>query len=364
MLRLLDDEVVERLADHAEEGEQRERRAHHHALAQGVVDQRRVVLVDEAGELLVGEEQHDVVDRATFALVVVAPGEVLDLRPHVAQERLEVLAALGVGRRRQVAEVGGERELDVHVQDVTLGQVEREVRAARTVASGAAQLRLLAVVDVLDEAGEAQHVLGHPLAPLATGLRVGQRLLQRSRGVAQRRGDLGVRAQRGVDLSEALRAGVAEGGDEVAEAVELAAHLAAHGLEVGADDVLAGVEPGLQAHRRAVEVAAVEHVDLLQRRGDGGIALDAMALAELADGDGEGTPRRRRHGQRDPGHGQERHGDDGGDCDHVHAKSMTRGCDNVADARLHPPRSTVSTEVCGAGPHRGPLWKSGLRGQR
>ncbi len=41
-------EVVVRLADHAEEGEQRERRAHHHALAHRLVDQRRIALVDEA----------------------------------------------------------------------------------------------------------------------------------------------------------------------------------------------------------------------------------------------------------------------------------------------------------------------------
>ena len=40
----------------------------------------------------------------------------------------------------------------------------------------AVDLGLLAVVDVLGEPGEAQHVLGHPLAPLAPGLRVGQRL--------------------------------------------------------------------------------------------------------------------------------------------------------------------------------------------
>ena len=61
---LLDDEVVERLADHAEEGEQRERRAHHDALRRGRRRAARVVLVDEPGELLVGEEQQHVVDRS------------------------------------------------------------------------------------------------------------------------------------------------------------------------------------------------------------------------------------------------------------------------------------------------------------
>ena len=118
----------------------------------------------------------------------------------------------------EVAQVGSQRELDVHVQDMTLGQVEREVRApGGAVAAGAAQLGLLAVVDVLDEAGEAQHVLGHPLAPLAACLGVGQRLVQRLRRVGQRGGDLGVTAQRGVDLAEALGAGVTEGGDQLTE---------------------------------------------------------------------------------------------------------------------------------------------------
>ena len=256
------------------------------------------MLVDEPGELLVGEEQQHVVDRSLLALVVVALGEVLDLRPHVAQERLEVFGALGVVGGREVAQVRGEGELHVHVQHVALGQLEREVGAAAgALATGAAQLRLLAVVDVLDEAGEAQHVLGHPLAPLSPGLGVGQRFLQRLRGAGQRRGDLGVAAQRGIDLAEPLGAGVAEGGDELAEAVELAAHLRPDRIEVGADDVLAGVEPGLQAAGRLVEVAAVEHVDLPQGGGHGCVALVEVPLVEVVDGDGrtsaEPTPRRR-----------------------------------------------------------------------
>ena len=192
---------------------------------------------------------------------------------------------LDVVRRREVAEVGGQGELHVHVQDVALGQLEREVRtAAGAVSTGAAQLRLLAVVDVLDEAAEAQHVLGHPFAPLTAGLRVGQRLLQGLRGVRQRRGDLGVAAQRGVHLTEALGAGVAEGGDEFAEAVELAAHLRPHGIEVGTDDVLAGVEPRLQAAGGLVEVAAIEHVDLAQSCGHGVVALVEVPLIEVIDG--------------------------------------------------------------------------------
>ena len=66
--RLLDHEVVERLADDAEEGEQRQRRAHHDALRHGVVEQAGIVLVDEPGELLVGQEQQHVVDGRLVAL--------------------------------------------------------------------------------------------------------------------------------------------------------------------------------------------------------------------------------------------------------------------------------------------------------
>ena len=111
--------------------------------------------------------------------------------------------ALGVGADLEVAQVRRQRELDVHVQDVALGQVERVVGPARA----AVDLGLLAVVDVLGEPGEAQHVLGHALAPLAASLRVGQRLAQHARRVGERAGDLGVRAQRLVDLPEALGAG-------------------------------------------------------------------------------------------------------------------------------------------------------------
>ena len=104
--RLLDHEVVEGLADDTEEREQGERRAHHDALAEGIVEQRRVVLVDEPGELLVGQEQQDVVDRGAGAGAgVVALGQLLHPQPDVAQERRAVRLAFGFGRRFEVAEV-------------------------------------------------------------------------------------------------------------------------------------------------------------------------------------------------------------------------------------------------------------------
>ena len=49
---------------------------------------------------------------------------------------------------------------------------------------------LLAVVDPFHEAGRAQHVLGQPFAPLAAALARGQRLLERLRGLVERRARL------------------------------------------------------------------------------------------------------------------------------------------------------------------------------
>ena len=68
---------------------------------------------------------------------------------------------------------------------------------------------------------------------------------------------------------------------------------------------LLAVEPGLQTARGLVELAAVEHVDLAQRRRPRLVALVEMPLVEVVDGDGEGAPGRRRDGEGEPGDGQE-----------------------------------------------------------
>ena len=57
------------------------------------------------------------------------------------------------------------------------------------------ELGLLEVVDVLDEAGHAEHVFGHPFAPLPTRRRGRHRLAQRLRRLRQRQRHLGVVAQ-------------------------------------------------------------------------------------------------------------------------------------------------------------------------
>ena len=60
------------------------------------------------------------------------------------------------------------------------------------------------------EAGKAKHVFGHPLAPLATSIRAGQRLAQTVGGARKHLGDLGVDLQRAIDLAETLGGRVAE----------------------------------------------------------------------------------------------------------------------------------------------------------
>ena len=113
---------------------------------------------------------------------VVALRELAHLQPHVAQELLTLTAALVVGGRVEVAQVGGERELHVHVQHVAFREQEREVGDR----PAALDRGLLLVVDVLDEAGEPQHVFGHALAPLAARLAAGERLAQAVGGVGER----------------------------------------------------------------------------------------------------------------------------------------------------------------------------------
>jgi catechol 2,3-dioxygenase-like lactoylglutathione lyase family enzyme len=81
--------------------------------------------------------------------------------------------AVTVAACLQHGEVVGERELDVHVQLQVAGQQEGDV-GARSVA----QRALGHVVDARLEPRCGEHVLGHALAPLAPGLRAGQRLAQ------------------------------------------------------------------------------------------------------------------------------------------------------------------------------------------
>ncbi len=89
-----------------------------------------------------------------------------------------------------------DRELDVHVQHAALGQQEGDVGDAAAGHAG-----LAAVVDALDQAGHAQDVVGHALAPLAAGLGAGQRLAQALGGGGQVAGLPGGLGELGVQVA-------------------------------------------------------------------------------------------------------------------------------------------------------------------
>ena len=119
------------------------------------------------------------------------------------------------------------------MHDEPVGEEERVVGPARTRERG-----LLAVVDALQEAGELQHVFGHPFAPLPPDPRAGERL-------AQLMGVLGECVQTLVlapelvgELAERSVAVVLELAHEVADLAELAGHR--HELLV--DEALLAVE--------------------------------------------------------------------------------------------------------------------------
>ena len=125
-------------------------------------------------------------------------------------------AAFGIGGRFEVAEVRGEGELHVHVEDVALGEQERVVGNAGAVVDR----DLLLVVDVLDEAGEPEDIFGHAFAPLPTGLRAGERLTQSLRGGRQRLCGFGVRPQLGLNGAERRGAIALELADELVDPAE------------------------------------------------------------------------------------------------------------------------------------------------
>ena len=175
---------------------------------------------------------------------------------------------------------------------MALGQREREVRSP----GAALDLGLLDVVDVLDEAGETQHVLGHPLAPLAACGRADERLAERARRLAQVLGDLGVGAQGLVDLTELLGAGLAQRRHHRAEAAELGAHLLVDLVEPGIDDVLLRRQLGRRVladlHGGGAELFTLEDDRLLERGPHRRVALDAGVRPHL----GQRRIDRRLHG--------------------------------------------------------------------
>ena len=113
------------------------------------------------------------------------------------------------------ADVVVDRELDVHVQHPALREQEGHVGDA-----AAGHARLAPVVDALDEPGHAQHVVGHALAPLAPGLRVGQHLAQAVGGLGQVARLLGGLGEPGGELAVLGRSLLLETGDQIGDPVE------------------------------------------------------------------------------------------------------------------------------------------------
>src|SRR5206468_6394005 len=85
-----DSEVLARLTDQCEHGEQGQRRAEHDTPARRVLHDGLVRLVDERVQLLVRDEQQDEVDRPAGGVDVLAGAELLHPAAHVPQEVVAV----------------------------------------------------------------------------------------------------------------------------------------------------------------------------------------------------------------------------------------------------------------------------------
>ena len=208
------------------------------------------MLLHERVHLLVRDEEQQAVDGLVRRVQVAARAELLDPVAYVAEKVVAVPGAFDIVVGLEVAHVVVERELHVHVHDQAVREEEGVVGPAR-----ARERRLLAVVDALEEPGELQNVLRHPLAPLPTRARVGERLPQLL-CVFGERVQAGVLALQLVgELTERLVPIVFQLAYEVADLAELAGHRD----ELLVDEALLAVQlrRGAQPflfHQRAVRV--------------------------------------------------------------------------------------------------------------
>ena len=155
-------------------------------------------------------------------------------------------------------------------------------RGSRNVKSGhpsPGDRRLLAIVDALAEARRGEHVLGHALAPLATGLRARQRIAQLRGGGVQLHAALGV-------LLELLDEGAVLAGLVTLQLGDEALHL----VELRGDrsDALGeGVGPHAELARALLELGVEgrggDLDGVVDRRGD-------HLFAVGGDGLGRGPP--------------------------------------------------------------------------
>ncbi len=163
-----------------------------------------------------------------------------------------------------------------------VGQQEGEVGLGATLDGG-----LLAVVDALTHARGAQHVLGHPLAPLTPGLRARQRLTQGLGGLGQPLLLAGGRLEALDELAMLLGPLLLELGDEHPKLAELRVHggdLLAEVLRHAADPLADHL--GQSAHLLRDQL--VDRVDLGLQRGHDGAELLVDALLGTVEAEIDG----------------------------------------------------------------------------
>ena len=187
---------------------------------------------------------------------VVPSGELLDPLAHVAPEQLDVVCLLGRCVDAEPAEVVVERELDVHVDDVTAGQVEGVVRPA-----AGSERRLLLVVDPFDEARRAQDVFGHPLAPLTARLGRGEGTLEMAGGLGERGGRLEGLLETSRELARLAGAVLLEVADEGRHPLELELHA----FDLAGDDIALRAERDPTGFQVIAELGAGDGEHVVER---------------------------------------------------------------------------------------------------
>jgi len=281
-------------------------------VADGLVEHTRVVLLDEAGELFVGNEQKHHIDGVVVGGVV-TDRQLRHPMADVAEERLPVALTVEVGVGLDEADVVVEGELDVHVTDLAGGQEEGEIGDSPAVGPP-----LLAVVHPVDHPRQLQDVVGHALTPLAPRLGARQRLPELVSGLGQGRRLLAGGPELTGQVTEFLLTVALEAAHELDGAGQLSPDLS----QLAVDELLLGVElPGLRRPMRSQ--ALVGHGDHVVDRGRP-VVLGAQGhLGHEAAGQGSLVPEHAGdHADDDTDHGQQpqrRHDEQ------VHGHQRTKG---------------------------------------
>ena len=162
--------------------------------------------------------------------------------------------------------------------DAAVRQQEGEVGDAAARDAG-----LLAVVDALDEACGAQHVVGQPLAPLTAALARRQRLFQRLRGLVERRARLHRLLQPVFEAALLLGPVALELLDQLTHLLELARRPMSNCF---VHRVVAQVELLRRGRRVVGELLARHRQHGVDRRLHGVLALDGERLLRGVEGGG------------------------------------------------------------------------------